>query len=222
MPAFVEKFSENMRAALFRACIDNGLSVRAALRAAEARELEGLSSEDQQVLATMAYGYAATLVKDERDRRGEVAKVRADVTETAHDVAAELSMIAKREQQRLGRMKPKTPAETGALAAAGSAVLKMQREALALARDASGQGKTNGKDSAPATEQPKAPRSLVARIAAEADTADGDAHTTPSDSGDNGAAAASETTEQTDNRGGGAVRLRAAAPAARAPVDVAV
>lgn len=220
MPAFVEKFSENMRAALFRACIDNGQSVRAALRAAEAGELEGLSSEDQAVLASMAYGYAATLVKDERERRGEVAKVRADVAETAHEVAAELASIAKRETQRLARIKPKTPEESRAHSAACTAAGKVMSDALALARDAS--GKQSGKDSAPAAEQPKAPRSLVARIAAEADTEDGDAHTTPSDSGDNRAAATSETTEHTDNRGARPVRLRAAAPAVVAPADVAV
>lgn len=213
MPAFVEKFSENMRAALFRACIDNGKSVRAALRAAEARELEGLSSEDQAVLASMAYGYAATLVKDERERRGEVAKVRADVAETAHEVAAELASIAKRETQRLARIKPKTPEESRAHSAACTAAGKVMSDALALARDASGQGKQSGKDSAPAAEQPKAPRSLVARIAAEADAEGGDAPTHTDADGDNRAAATSETTEQTDNRGGGAVRLRAASPA---------
>jgi hypothetical protein len=101
-------------------------------------------------------------------------------------------------------------------------VLKMQREALALARDASGQGKTSGKDSAPAAEQPKAPRSLVARIAAEADAEGGDAPTHTDADGDNRAAATSETTEQTDNRGGGAVRLRAASPAVVAPAGVTV
>lgn len=218
MPAFVETYSANMRAALFRAAIDEGHGTKGALRLAAAGELPDLSSEDQTILAGMAYAYAASQVKDERDRRGEVRKVRADTTETAHELAARLAALADREVAQLEATKRRTPVDTGrALAAA-----KLMREALALARDASGQGKTNGKTAAPAPAEPARQRSLASRIAAASDSAAGDDDTTPSDSGDNGAPRATQTAEKTNGRGAGAVRLRAAAPASEAPASSGV
>jgi hypothetical protein len=218
MPAFVETYSANMRAALFRATIDDKMTVKGALRAAQAGQLPDLPADDQRILAGMTYNHAASIVKDERLRRGAVERVRDDVHEAAHELAARLAALADRETAQLEAEKPKTPVDTGrALAAA-----KLMDAAVTLADKASGQGKTNGKGAAPATEQPKAPRSLVARIAAEAGAEDGNAPTHTDAGGDNGAAGASETTEQTDGNGARPVRLRAASPASVGPGQRAV
>lgn len=215
MPAFVETYSANMRAALFRAAIDDGHGTKGALRLAAAGELPDLSREDQTILAGMAYAYAAAQVKDERDRRGEVRKVRDDTTETAHELAARLAALAAREVAQLEAAKRRTPVDTGrALAAA-----KLMREALALARDASGQGKANGRAAAPAPAEPARPQSLASRIAAASTSEAGDDDTTQSDSGDNGTPRASTSAQKTNGRSGGAVRLRAASPAPAAALE---
>jgi hypothetical protein len=202
-----------MRAALFRAAIDDRLGVKGALEAAQAGALQGLTADDQRVLASMAYGYACTLVKDERLRRGDIEKVRADVENQAHELAARLLALADGEVSRIERAKrakPRSPVNTGDATAAA----KMAREALALARDAAGTGKANGKAAAAPSAAPAKPASLAARIAAGSDAAAGEADIDASDGGDSRAPRDAKPTGKMNGGSGGAVRLRAASPAA--------
>lgn len=207
MPNFVETYNAEMRAALFSAAIDRGLGVRGALRAAGAGELPDLEPASQAVLSRMAYGYAAELVRDERERRGVVRQVRDDVTELAHTMAARLAALADRELRLLEAAKVKLPVDTGRAHAAA----KLMREALALARDAQAPAKGNGKTSGPAAaSEPARPRSVAAMIASD-DTAADDAQDHESASGDTSAPRTTTTTEPTHDRSAGAVRGNVAA-----------
>lgn len=200
MPAYVEIYSADMRAALFRAVIDHGTDVRAALRAAAAGDLEHLAPDDQRTLAGMAYGYACELVRDERARRGNVQKVRADSTDAAHQLAARLLALADREVQRLETAKKREPVDT----ARGIAAAKMAREALALTRDAATEPKQ------PTSKQPTAPAprptTLAAAIAAGESTA---THNAPGSTSDEATPATHTKTEHTHNQSHDAVRSRA-------------
>lgn len=210
MPAYVEIYSADMRAALFRAVLDRGMDVRATLRAAAAGELEHLSADDQRTLAGMAYGYACELVRDERDRRGNVQKVRADTTDAALQLAARLLALADREVARIERAKAREPVDTARAAAAA----KLAREALALARDAAHEPKQ------PAAKQPgtaPAPRptTLAAAIAAGESTATPNTPSNPSDS----ATATHTTNDHTHDTSTSAVRLRAASSLRDSPAS---
>lgn len=199
MPAYVEIYSAAMRAALFRAAIDRDMGVQAALRAAAAGELEHLGADDQRTLAGVAYGYACELVRDERARRGNVRKVRADSTDAALQLAARLLALADREVTRLETTKKREPVDT----TRGIAAAKMAREALALARDAKHEPKQPGK--AAAAPAPRA-TTLAAAIAAGESTAP---NNTPDSASDNGAPATHTKTESTHNTTNGAVGSRA-------------
>lgn len=207
MPNFVETYNSEMRAALFAAAIDRGLGVKGALRGAGAGELPDLEPASQAVLSRMAYGYAAELVRDERERRGVVRQVRDDVTELAHTMAARLAALADRELKLLEATKAKAPVDTGRAHAAA----KLMREALALARDAQAPAKGNGKTGAPAAaSEPARPRSVAAMIAGD-DAAADDAQHNERDSGDASATGNTTNTEPTHNSSAGAVRGNVAA-----------
>lgn len=206
MPAFSDVYSANMRAALFLAAIDGKRGVKGALADAAAGELAGLPVEEQAILAGMSYGYAAELVRDERERRADVRQVHDDVTEHAHKMAARLAALADREVRLLEATKTKEPVDTGRAHAAA----KLMREALALARDAQAPAKGNGK--APAAAAPTAParpRSVAAMIASD-DTAADNAPHDDSDSGDSSAPRDNTTTDTPHDQSARAVRGDAA------------
>ena len=132
MAAFVETYNASMRAALFRAAIDDGHGVKGALELAQAGRLPDLDVASQHVLGGMAYAYAASMVKTERDSRETVKHAYADIREAAHDTARRLAALATREVGRLEAAPKKTPVNTDAATKAA----KLMREALALAREA--------------------------------------------------------------------------------------
>lgn len=204
MPAFVERYSAEMRAALFRATIDDKRSVAAALRAAQAGELDDLGAEDQATLGTMAPGYAGQLVRDEKQRRGVIVKVRGNVEEAAHDVAARLAALAAREVGQLEAVKAKTPVDTGR----GLRAAKMMREALALARDAEQKTAAPTKPTAGDAKAAPAHTSFLGRLAGRSDAEQDDAPPSPSDSAASHTAPAQPTAQQQDTSSSGPVRLR--------------
>lgn len=212
MPNFVERYNAKMREALFHAAIDRELGVKGALRAAGEGRLTRISADEQKILAGMAYGYAAELVRDERERRGSVFKVPDDIAQTARAVAAELCELARLETARLvhqRQRKPKEPVNTGL----GVAAAKLMREALALSRDVDAPVKHTPKASDETGKQkgPARPRTLAAVIAAEQKTAASERPQNHGDGGDNDRSEAKATRDDDENaakddRGDGAVR----------------
>lgn len=206
MPAFVKRYSAEMRDALFSAVFDQELSVQRALRTAAAGQLEGLSRADQTTLGEMTYAYACELVREERARRGALKQLREDAQEVAKQLAARLLALADREVQRIERSPLKTPVDTGR--AAGAA--KMAREALALTRDATNEPKDTGKAPSDKTATPKKPRTLAATIAADAEPVAPDDSTEDDAHGERAAPRAQQTDEQTNDESAGPVRSQAA------------
>lgn len=206
MPAFVQRYSADMREALFSAVFDQELSVQRALRTAAAGQLEGLSRADQTTLGEMTYAYACELVREERARRGAMKKIREDASEVAKQLAARLLALADREVQRLERSPLKTPVDTGR----GVAAAKLAREALALTRDATAEPKDTGKAPGDKTAGPKKPRTLAATIAADTEPAAPDDETLEEAGGDNAAPRAQATEDQTHEQNTSSVRSQAA------------
>ncbi len=206
MPAFVETYSADMRAALFSATIDRKMAVAAALRAAKAGELPDLGAEDQTILAGMAYNHAAKIVKDERLSRAGIQATRRDTTTAGRELAARLLALADREVRLLEAVSPKKPVDTGRAIAAG----KLMREAIAVANAlATPTSSSAGKDEAPA-KAPSKPKGLAARIAA-ASGAEHDDLTTEADA--TRAAATGAQASERDGQHDGPVRLRVASRA---------
>jgi hypothetical protein len=135
VPSFVETYSADMRTALFFGAINLRMGVKGAIAAAQRCELPNLSDDDQATLGAMTYGYACTLVKDERLRRADVVKVRADSGEQAHDLAARLLALVDREVRRLEHTKAKTPVNTGAAIAAAKRHARGRRAVALPARE---------------------------------------------------------------------------------------
>lgn len=164
MPAFVEVYSDRMRAALFRDVLDGRRPVTEALRRAREGALPDLDPADQTVLAGMNYGFAAQLVREERERRQIIPRAAGQVRELVHETALRLAHLADREARRLAVSKAKVPVDTGAGIGAG----KLAREALAIIRDLEApNAKGNGKPSADGPEtKPKRPLTLPEQIAA--------------------------------------------------------
>ena len=156
----------------------------------------------------MTYGYACTLVKDERLRRADVVKVRADSGEQAHDLASRLLALVDREVRRLEHTKARTPVNTGAAIAAA----KLAREAHALARSAAEADNPKRAKAGDAPAQAK-PRGLAARIAAERETEQQDLP--HSNHGESSAPRAEQSDDIPNVVEGGAVRLRPGSIAAR-------
>lgn len=206
MPAFVQRYSADMREALFQAVFERELSVQRALRTAAAGELDGLSRDDQGTLGEMTYAYACELVREERARRGAMKKIREDAQEVAKQLAARLLALADREVQRLERSPLKTPVDTGR----GVAAAKLAREALALTRDATAEPKDTAKTSADKTATPKKPRTLAATIAADTEPAAPDDETQEDADGERAAPRANTTNETTNDESTSSVRSQAA------------
>lgn len=164
MPAFVEKYSQEQRTALFRGAIDNQLGVKGCLRAAANGELPNLPEVDQTSLSRMAYAYAAEMVREERMRRGLITQVAKDTSQAARDIAARLIVLADRELTRLERQRLKEPVNTSA----GTATAKMAREALSLLKDADALPKAKGTQGTETNEEPTKPLTLAGRIARDA------------------------------------------------------
>jgi hypothetical protein len=210
MPAFVATYSQSTRQALYRVVIDQGMSVRAALRAAQRGELAGESTDDQRALGQMGYGYACQLVSAERQERGAIVDVGRKPEKIARDIAVRILRRAERDATNIAAAhgkSSKAPMNTDSAAK----TLKVAREAMALLRDL--EPKTSSGKAAPAA---KRPQSLAARIAAGADSAAGNATPTTTDNGNHGAtgnAARSESDAQdeTDGSGNGAARSSATA-----------
>lgn len=206
MPAFVKRYSAEMRDALFSAVFDQELSVQRALRTAAAGQLDGLSRADQTTLGEMTYAYACELVREERARRGALKQLREDAQEVAKQLAARLLALADREVQRIERSPLKTPVDTGR--AAGAA--KMAREALALTRDATTEPKDNAKTAADKTATPKKPRTLAATIAADTEPVATDDDTQEGDHGERAAPRANAPDQPTHEQNASSVRSQAA------------
>lgn len=210
MPAFVEKYSPEMRAALYSAVLERGQTTRAALRAAAAGELPDLSAEDQAILAGIAYGYASELVADEKLRRAGNVRAKKDTDAVARGVAARLLGLADREARLLEAAPTRKPVDTGR--AVGAA--KLAREAVALVHLLDAGPKTaSAKTDAKGAEQRK-PRSLAARIAAESNAEQDDALPTPTADDGTRLDVTSADSDSETKANAGPVRLRIAKPSA--------
>jgi hypothetical protein len=210
MPNFVEKYSAEMRAALYTAVLEREQTLRATLRAAAAGELPDLGAEDQATLAGMAYGYAAQLVADERLRRAGNVRAKKDTDATARGVAARLLALADREARLLEAAPAKRPVDTGR--AVGAA--KLAREAVALVHALDAGPKTApAKTDTKGAEQRK-PRSLAARIAAESSAEQDDPNAPTHADGASGLDVTSPENDDETRTNAGPVRLRIAKPSA--------
>jgi hypothetical protein len=206
MPAFVERYSAEMREALFRAVFDREISVRRALRTAAAGQLEDLTRADQATLGEMTYAYACELVRLERARRGAVDKLRQDASEVAKQLAARLLALADREVTRIECTKLKTPVDAGQAIAAA----KMAREALALTRDATSEPKTSAKAPEHKDRGKQPPRTLAATIASTHEPEASNDDDSQDVGGDSAAPRAQEETNETNEQDDSSVRSRAA------------
>jgi ribosomal protein S7 len=209
MPAFSPTYSEAMRDALFREAIDNAVPVREVLRRARAGELEELSPADGATLGGMAYGYALQLVREERQDRGGVSKARSEPAPLAREIASRLLKRALKDAERIARDKPKTTMNTGV----ARELLKVAEQATVLLKRLDELGRHDAPAGAASKRAPAKPRGLAAQLAAGDDTVHADERASEDQDREREAPRANEANGQTDDTGGGAVRLRAALPA---------
>ncbi len=209
MPAFSAKYGPKVWEVLYAECIDNSRGLTDVLRAARAGELQGLDAAQQATMGAMGYGYASRKLKDERLLRQGLNRRRKDPGKVSRDLLARLVTRAELEVKHIERQ-GKGSMDTGQ----SLAIVELIRRAAIATRELNttapvpARGKTTS--SAPA-----GPATLAERIAAAAQAPEQDEPTTTADNGQ-GAVLTQDGLDAASQNGpsGGAVRLRAASPAA--------
>ena len=212
MPAFTATYSQEARRALFRAVLVDGMTTKAALRAAAAGELPDLSAEDQADLARMGYSYACRLIKEEEHARDGVQRARSAPGTVTKDVATLLLRRAQKDAQKIAN------AQKGLMDA--DAALKVLRVTEACQKVlANLEPKRNA--NAEKDNGPKAPLSLAQRIAAGSNAEPDDNHTEPNADGSQATPTISDDDTQTDEANAGPALLNAASlgPPAAGPLN---
>lgn len=197
MPAYVATYTKEQRAALCRAVLVDGLSVRAALDAAKAGELPDISPEDAKDLQTLSYVYACQIVREHRAELDGVQRARSAPGTVSKEAATFILRRAQTDAKKIAN-------GSGKLMDAGAALqtLRVIEAAQRVIRNL----EPKKPAAKPEASEPAKPKSLAAQIAASGDTVASDL--TPEQTPDEVSALAdtSEDNDTMDGANGGAAR----------------